>query len=96
MSYKHSNPCCPAKAGCPVTKVTKAFRLPKPPLFLVAVPVIGFCLLLLVWAVIFKARYATSPDTRYAPVQDMARQPKMKAQAVTAFFADGRAMREPV
>lgn len=79
-----------------MTKVVKAFRLPKPPLFLVAVPVVGFCLLLLAAAVIFKARYATSPDARYAPVQDMARQPKMKAQAVTSFFADGRADREPV
>lgn len=84
-------PTCP----CPVTAVTKAFRLPKPPFFLTVVPVIGACTLMLVAALIFKGRYATSRDTRVAPVQDMARQPKFKAQADTAFFADGRAMRLP-
>ncbi len=71
-------------------------RLPKPPLFLVAVPVLGFCALLLVAATIFKMRFSTSDHPRILIPQDMARQPKFKAQADTTFFADGRIMREPV
>ncbi len=85
-------PTCP----CPVTTVTKAFRLPKAPFFLMVFPAIGFCALLLVAALIFKTRYASSPAPRLALVQDMAHQPKYKAQADSGFFADGRAMRTPV
>lgn len=87
---------CPSPASCPVTAVAKVFRLPKPPLFLVAVPVLGFCTLLLVAAAIYKARFATSDQPRILVPQDMARQPKFKAQGTSTFFADGRAMREPV
>ncbi len=71
-------------------------RLPKPPLFLVAVPVLGFFALLLVAAVIYKTRFGTSAQPRILIPQDMGRQPKFKAQADSTFFADGRVMREPV
>lgn len=85
-------PCCP----CLVQKVAKALRLPKPPLFIVAVPMVGTCVLALVGARILHARFAFSDSPRLAPVQDMGSQPKFRAQASSVMFADGRAMRAPV
>lgn len=53
-------------------------------------------LALLPFACAYKARHTTSPLPRIHLLQDMDKQPKYKAQSVSALFADGRAARQPV
>lgn len=47
-------------------------------------------------AIVYRARSRTSETTRLQLMWDMDQQPKFKAQAVNALFADGRAMRPAV
>jgi mono/diheme cytochrome c family protein len=56
---------------------------------------IAFSLAILPLAAAFKMRNSTSDRPRIHPVSDMDWQPKLKAQARTTLFADGRAMRLP-
>lgn len=72
------------------------FRLPKPPMVLVAVMMIGaFVPMGLASAVWFKRNYF-DPNPRIHIFQDMDHQAKSKAQSHSEVFADGRSMREYV
>ena len=71
-------------------------RLPKPPMVLVAVMVIGaFVPMGMASAIWFKRNYF-DPNPRIHIFQDMDNQAKAKAQSHSDIFADGRSMREPV
>ena len=71
-------------------------RLPKPPMVLVAVMVIGaFVPMGLASAIWFKRNYF-DPNPRIHIFLDMDNQAKSKAQSHSDVFADGRSMREPV
>ena len=69
-------------------------RLPKPPMVLVAVLMIGaFVPLGLASAIWFKRNYF-DPNPRIHIFQDMDNQAKSKAQATSLVFADGKSMRD--
>lgn len=69
----------------------------KSPLFwIVFILVLGAVISWLPFSIIAKRRFSTSDKPRIHIFQDMAQQPKYRAQATSTVFADGRAMREPV
>ena len=69
----------------------------KSPLFwIVFILVMGAVVSWLPLSIIAKRRFTTSDKPRIHIFQDMDQQPKYRPQAVNKFFADGRAMREPV
>jgi len=71
-------------------------RLPKPPMVLVAVMVIGvFVPMGLASAIWFKRNYF-DPNPRIHIFQDMDNQAKAKAQSTSEIFVDGKSMREYV
>lgn len=71
-------------------------RLPKPPMVLVSLLVIGaFVPMGIASAIWFKRNYF-DPNPRIHIFQDMDNQAKSKAQSTSYIFTDGRAMREPV
>ena len=71
-------------------------RLPKPPMVLVAVLVIGaFVPMGIASAIWFKRNYF-DPNPRIHIFQDMDNQAKSKAQSASVVFSDGKSMREPV
>ncbi len=67
-------------------------RLPKPPMVLVAVLVIGAFVPMGVASAIWYKRNAFDPHPRIHIFQDMDNQAKAKAQSSSAVFADGRSM----
>jgi|GEM_PF-502905 len=70
-------------------------RLPKPPMVLVAIMVIGaFVPMGIASAIWFKRNYF-DPNPRIHIFQDMDNQVKSKAQSSNAVFVDGRSMRAP-
>lgn len=68
-------------------------RLPKPPMVLVAVLVIGAFVPLGVASAIWYKRNAFDPNPRIHIFQDMDNQAKAKAQSHSDIFEDGRSMR---
>lgn len=71
-------------------------RLPKPPMVLVAVLMIGAFVPLGIGSAIWFKRNHFDPNPRIHIFQDMDNQAKKKAQASSDVFADGRAMRDYV
>lgn len=71
-------------------------RLPKPPMVLVAVLVIGMFLPMGVASAVWFKRNTFDPHPRIHIFQDMDNQAKSKAQSSSEVFADGRSMRAPV
>jgi mono/diheme cytochrome c family protein len=69
-------------------------RLPKPPMVLVAVLVIGAFVPLGIASAIWYKRNAFDPNPRIHIFQDMDNQAKAKAQSASDIFADGRSMRD--
>ena len=69
-------------------------RLPKPPMVLVAVLVIGAFVPMGVASAIWYKRNAFDPNPRIHIFQDMDNQAKAKAQSSSDLFADGRSMRD--
>lgn len=76
--------------------IVEELKLPAPPFWLIGVLLIMMCLPLIPLAFTARARVTTSPKTRPHFVLDMDKQTKLKAQADSPIFADGRAMRLPV
>ncbi|MEO0475339.1 MAG: c-type cytochrome [Planctomycetota bacterium] len=72
------------------------FRLPKPPMVLVAVMMIGAFVPLGVASAIWFKRNYFDPNPRIHIFQDMDNQAKGKAQSHSEVFVDGRTMREYV
>ena len=68
-------------------------RLPKPPLLLVAVMVIGAFVPMGIASAIWYKRNAFDPNPRIHLFQDMDNQARLNPQAANGVFADGRAMR---
>ena len=68
-------------------------RLPKPPMVLVSVLVIGAFIPLGIASAIWYKRNAFDPHPRIHIFQDMDNQAKSKAQSASEVFADGRSMR---
>ena len=66
------------------------------PRWLVYAVVLLGTLALVPFALIARSRATTSGRPRIHLILDMAKQPKLKAQAANPLFADGRAMRPPV
>ncbi len=66
------------------------------PRWLVYAAVITTALALVPFALIARARFASSAQPRIHLIHDMDHQPKFKAQAENPLFADNRAMRPPV
>lgn len=64
------------------------------PLIYVGVLLVILALLPIAW--LARARYAPQSHPRIQVVYDMDDQPKLRTQASHEFFADGRAMRQPV
>ncbi|MFN3165719.1 MAG: c-type cytochrome [Phycisphaeraceae bacterium] len=69
-------------------------RLPKPPMVLVAVLVIGAFVPMGIASAIWYKRNAFDPNPRIHIFQDMDNQAKAKAQSASDIFADGRSMRD--
>src|SRR5512140_339585 len=63
---------------------------------LAGIAVVLTTLALVPLALIWRSRATTSPLPRWVVVTNMAKQPKLVAQAGSPLFADGRAMRPPV
>jgi len=70
-------------------------RLPKPPMVLVAVLIIGAFVPVGLASAIWYKRNAFDPNPRIHIFQDMDNQAKSKAQSASLVFADGRSMRAP-
>ncbi len=70
--------------------------LPKPPFWLIAVAVIGLVASWVPLSLFLKHRFSFHDEPRIHLWQDMDNQPKLKAQASTPVFDDGRAMRPAV
>ncbi|HVT89224.1 MAG TPA: cytochrome c [Tepidisphaeraceae bacterium] len=68
-------------------------ELPRPPFFMISILLILTVSTWIPLVVFARARVGKSPDPRVHLVQDMASQPKYKAQDPSDVFADGRAMR---
>jgi mono/diheme cytochrome c family protein len=71
-------------------------RLPKPPMVLVAVLVIGAFVPMGIGSAIWFKRNYFDPNPRIHIFQDMDNQAKKKAQSTSDVFADGKAMRDYV
>ena len=71
-------------------------RLPKPPMVLVSVLVIGMFVPMGVASAIWFKRNYFDPNPRIHIFQDMDNQAKKKAQSTSDVFADGKAMRDYV
>lgn len=71
-------------------------RLPKPPMVLVAVLVIGAFVPMGIASAIWFKRNTFDPNPRIHIFQDMDNQAKSKAQSSSEVFEDGKSMREPV
>ncbi len=76
--------------------IVEEFKLPAPPFWLIAALLILLSLHLVPLAFIARARVSDSTKPRVHMFLDMDRQAKLKAQADSTVFADGRAMRKPV
>lgn len=70
--------------------------LKSPVFWIVFILVMGAVVSWLPLSIIAKRRFTTSDKPRIHIFQDMDQQPKYRPQAVSAIFADGRAMRVPV
>lgn len=71
-------------------------RLPKPPMVLVSLMVIGMFVPMGIASAIWFKRNYFDPNPRIHIFQDMDNQAKSKAQSASVVFTDGRSMREPV
>jgi mono/diheme cytochrome c family protein len=80
----------------PPNAVMKLLGLPALPFWLRGILIVATLASLLPFAVIARARFDTSDQPRIHIVQDMAHQPKYKAQVASPVFADGRANRQSV
>ncbi len=76
--------------------IVEELKLPSPPFWLIAGLLILLSLHLVPLALIARARVSTSTKPRPHMFLDMDKQTKLKAQADSIVFADGRAMRLPV
>ncbi len=76
--------------------IVEELKLPAPPFWLIGMVLILACLPLVPLAFTARARVSTSEKTRPHIFLDMDKQTKLKAQADSTVFADGRAMRPPV
>jgi mono/diheme cytochrome c family protein len=76
--------------------IAEEFKLPAPPFWLIGGLLILLSLFLVPLALIARARVSSSTKPRPHMILDMDRQTKLKAQADSTVFADGRAMRPPV
>ncbi len=74
----------------------KLLGLPPIPFWLRGVLIVATLASLLPFAIIARVRFDTSDKPRIHIFQDMAHQPKYKAQVPSAVFADGRANRQTV
>ncbi len=72
------------------------FRLRKLPKWFIYLAIIGAAASWIPLAVIYRARYNTSPQPRIHIFQDMDNQPKFRPQDENPLFADGRSMRPAV
>ncbi len=70
--------------------------LPKPPFWLIVAVVIGTVATWVPLSLFLKHRFSYHEQPRVHLFQDMDNQPKLRAQAASPVFADGRAMRPPV
>lgn len=83
-----------AGANKPLEETSLAkLRFVRPPFWLVSAAAIMVVLTWLPLAIIVKARFSKSEKPRIHIFQDMDNQPKLKAQAASLVFADGRANR---
>jgi mono/diheme cytochrome c family protein len=71
-------------------------ELPRPPFFMIAIFLILVVATWIPLVVIARSRVTRSDSPRIHLMQDMASQPKYRAQDPTDVFADGRAMRLPI
>lgn len=79
-----------------LTDIDLDLRLPKPPMVLVSILVIGAFIPMGIGSAIWFKRNYFDPNPRIHIFQDMDNQAKAKAQSHSEVFADGRSMREYV